>query len=205
MRRLIFVLVTLVCTILFAKGAFYVTEYESKTEYQIEYMLDSELHTWVGKKDSVDLSLDKFNLLLSVIEKNAHYVEKLKNQLEISNKQIADLQKELDAAVATMTSLRDRLTEKEKLLDTAIATMTSLRDTLTEKEKLLASQNEIIADLTDKLKQKDNLINNLRQQLHNQEIINKSQNELIEKKNEYISILEGTVPATATNLVKEMD
>lgn len=114
--RILIVLFVLICMFLLAKDVFYITEFESKTEYEIEYMLDSELHTWVGKKEYIDIHSEKFDLILSILQKNKGYVDKLENQLETSNKQVEDLQNQLESMTASVTNLQTSLHERDRLI-----------------------------------------------------------------------------------------
>lgn len=83
---LVMIVFILLCLPLFARDVIYITDFENKSKHEIEWMLDSELHTVVGKKEYVDLRNEQFNLLLTILGKNEAYVTKLESQLETVKK-----------------------------------------------------------------------------------------------------------------------
>lgn len=206
------VLFLLISLILFARGTFSVLDFSANRSYEIHYMLDSELHTWVGHDDYVDISKSEFEQLRSVIQRNESYVKSLRQKVSELESQIEDLKDQLSNKEQTIGDLEDRIT-------TLTASVSSLEGLLKEKDQKITELQDRESDLEDrittltasvsflkslleekdqKIAEKDQHILNLKNQIQDLE-------NLLDAKNEEITILASlaSAPATITEIFKE--
>jgi hypothetical protein len=83
MKKCLIVLVLLAWgAVLFSDGAKTVYDFGRDTYYGFNWMLDSELHTWVGYSTYVDIQKDVFDYLFNdLIPRNEMIYRDLKNRL----------------------------------------------------------------------------------------------------------------------------
>jgi hypothetical protein len=83
MKKCLIVLVLLAWgAVLFSDGTKIVYDFGRDTYYGFKWMLDSELHTWVGYSTYVDIQKDVFDYLFNdLIPRNEMIYRDLKNRL----------------------------------------------------------------------------------------------------------------------------
>jgi len=157
MKKCLTVLVLLAWgAVLFSGGAKIVYDFERDTYYGFYWMLDSELHTWVGSSDYVDIQKDVFDYLFNnLIPRNEKIYRDLKNRL----RNLEGLITSKDAEIKT----RDKQIEELKSLITSKDAEIKTRDKQIEELKgLITTKEAEINDLKGKLDKRDAEIKTLK-------------------------------------------
>ena len=115
MKKCLIVLVLLAWgAVLFSGGTKTVYDFGRDTYYEFKWMLDSELHTWVGNSTYVDIEKDFFDYLFNnLIPRNEMIYRDLKNQLRNLESQITSKETEIKTKEKQIEELKSQITSKE--------------------------------------------------------------------------------------------
>ena len=192
------VFLSLIALILFGKGALSIQDFSTGRFYEIYYMLDSELHTWVGHDSYVDIPRDDFEQLRSVIQRNENYVGNLRqriSELEHQKSELTDQIEDFKNQLSNKDRTIKELQEQKSALTDQITTLTASVSFL---KGLLEEKDQKIAKLEQDIQLKNQHISNLNDQIS-------ELNDLLDTKNEENTILASlaSAPATITEVFKE--
>ena len=157
MKKCLIVLVLLAWgAVLFSGGAKTVYDFERDTYYGFYWMLDSELHTWVGSSDYVDIRKDVFDYLFNnliprnektyrdlknqlrnlenALSEGEKYIQELKGLIAAKEAEINDLKGKLDKRDAEIKTLKGQLYDKDEKIKRLEEQITTLRNQMSGKE-----------------------------------------------------------------------
>ena len=157
MKKCLIVLVLLAWgAVLFSGGAKIVYDFERDTYYGFYWMLDSELHTWVGSSDYVDIQKDVFDYLFNnLIPRNEKIYRDLKNRLRNLESLITSKETEIKTKEKQIEELKGLITSKDAEIKTRDKQIEELKGLITSKEAE-------INDLKGKLDKRDAEIKTLK-------------------------------------------
>ena len=157
MKKCLTVLVLLAWgAVLFSGGAKIVYDFERDTYYGFYWMLDSELHTWVGSSDYVDIQKDVFDYLFNnLIPRNEKIYRDLKNRLRNLESLITSKETEIKTKEKQIEELKGLITSKDAEIKTRDKQIEELKGLITTKEAE-------INDLKGKLDKRDAEIKTLK-------------------------------------------
>jgi len=157
MKKCLIVLVLLAWgAVLFSGGAKIVYDFERDTYYGFYWMLDSELHTWVGSSDYVDIQKDVFDYLFNnLIPRNEKIYRDLKNRLRNLESLITSKETEIKTKEKQIEELKGLITSKDAEIKTRDKQIEELKGLITTKEAE-------INDLKGKLDKRDAEIKTLK-------------------------------------------
>ena len=157
MKKCLIVLVLLAWgAVLFSGGAKIVYDFERDTYYGFYWMLDSELHTWVGSSDYVDIQKDVFDYLFNnLIPRNEKIYRDLKNRLRNLESLITSKETEIKTKEKQIEELKGVITSKDAEIKTRDKQIEELKGLITTKEAE-------INDLKGKLDKRDAEIKTLK-------------------------------------------
>ena len=130
MKKCLIVLVLLAWgAVLFSGGAKTVYDFERDTYYGFYWMLDSELHTWVGSSDYVDIRKDVFDYLFNnLIPRNEKTYRDLKNQLRNLENALSEGEKYIQELKGLIAAKEAEINDLKGKLDKRDAEIKTLKD-----------------------------------------------------------------------------
>jgi len=167
MKKCLTVLVLLAWgAVLFSGGAKIVYDFERDTYYGFYWMLDSELHTWVGSSDYVDIQKDVFDYLFNnLIPRNEKIYRDLKNRLRNLESLITSKETEIKTKEKQIEELKGLITSKDAEIKTRDKQIEELKGLITSKDAEIKTRDKQIEELKGLITTKEAEINDLKGKL----------------------------------------
>ena len=176
MKKCLIVLVLLAWgAVLFSGGAKTVYDFGRDTYYEFKWMLDSELHTWVGSSNYVDIQKDVFDYLFNnLIPRNEMIYRDLKNRLRT-------LESLITAKDAEINGLKGTLEKREKEITDLKSKISNLETVLSERKKQIEELESLITSKDAEIKTRDKQIEELKSLITSKDAEIKTRDKQIEE------------------------